>query len=238
MTKFMRANLFDANLSFHSDTFFDSAYFPWLCGLAIFLVALLADRIILARLKIWAEKTEWKFDDVLVASIKGIVPFWGLCWGSHLAIRMSGINEKSLPLVVNVTIVLLILSITAALARFAIGVLHLYTENLSKGSSSIIPLIVRIGTWTLGILVALQSVGIQIAPVLTALGVGGLAVALAFSSPASRSSSPNRSALATTCDSKAVRKALSSISPGATPHCASRATTSSSSPIPSSVTRW
>ena len=162
------------------DAFTSSSYFPWLCGLAIFLVALLADRIILARLKIWAEKTDWKFDDVLVASITGIVPFWGLCWGAHLAIRMSGINEKSLPLVVNVTIVLLILSITAALARFAIGVLHLYTENLSKGSSSIIPLIVRIGTWTLGILVALQSVGIQIAPVLTALGVGGLAVALAL----------------------------------------------------------
>lgn len=162
------------------DAFTSSSYFPWLCGLAIFLVALLADRIILARLKIWAEKTEWKFDDVLVASVKGIVPFWGLCWGAHLAIRLSGINEKSLPLVVNITIVLLILSITAALARFAIGVLHLYTENLSKGSSSIIPLIVRIGTWTLGILVALQSVGIQIAPVLTALGVGGLAVALAL----------------------------------------------------------
>ncbi|MEN9360254.1 MAG: hypothetical protein RL095_1789 [Verrucomicrobiota bacterium] len=165
------------SLDFDQRIFFNSALFPWLCGLSIFLVSLLADRIILARLKIWADKTEWKFDDVLIASIKGILPFWGLCWGIHCALHLSGMNGAYL---LFGTVILLVLSVTAALSRFAIGLVNLYTESFSHGSSSIIPLIVRIGIWTMGVLVALQSIGIQIAPILTALGVGGLAVALAL----------------------------------------------------------
>jgi small-conductance mechanosensitive channel len=68
------------------------------------------------------------------------------------------------------------------LARVSIGLFDLKARK-SRGDTPTISLfgnIIKLGVYILGILVILQSLGISITPVLTALGVGGLAVALAL----------------------------------------------------------
>jgi small-conductance mechanosensitive channel len=50
----------------------------------------------------------------------------------------------------------------------------------TSGSASIFVSITRVVVWTIGGLVLLNSLGVAITPLLTALGVGGLAVALAL----------------------------------------------------------
>ena len=61
----------------------------------------------------------------------------------------------------------------------AIAAAQLFNEPMGIGKVAGIG-IIMLGVYILGILVILQSLGISITPVLTALGVGGLAVALAL----------------------------------------------------------
>jgi small-conductance mechanosensitive channel len=67
-----------------------------------------------------------------------------------------------------------------AAACIAGGLVGLYAARHDTGSRSIFANLTRAGVLVLGILIVLQIFGISIAPVLTALGVGGLAVALAL----------------------------------------------------------
>jgi small-conductance mechanosensitive channel len=62
--------------------------------------------------------------------------------------------------------------------RLFAGYLRLHPEALP--SASLITTLASIAVWSIGLLLVVQSLGIAITPVLTALGVGGLAVALAL----------------------------------------------------------
>jgi len=75
-----------------------------------------------------------------------------------------------------------VLVATVFVSRVATGFVKLYTRGVEGvvPSTSIFLSLTRIITIILGCLIALQSVGISIAPILTALGVGGLATALAL----------------------------------------------------------
>jgi len=67
-------------------------------------------------------------------------------------------------------------------SRVAVGFVRLYTRSVEGvlPSTSIFHSLTKVVVYSLGALIALQSLGISIAPILTALGVGGLATALAL----------------------------------------------------------
>ena len=78
-------------------------------------------------------------------------------------------------------IVLLIFSVTLSLANITVGLLEMFAENNDAfPSTTMISNLVRIVIITVGALVVFQTLGISITPVLTALGVGGLAISLAL----------------------------------------------------------
>jgi small-conductance mechanosensitive channel len=76
----------------------------------------------------------------------------------------------------------IILSATVALARIAAGLVKFYSRKTETVllSTSIFANLAKSLVFLIGILIILQSLGIPITPLLTALGVGGLAVALAL----------------------------------------------------------
>jgi small-conductance mechanosensitive channel len=78
--------------------------------------------------------------------------------------------------------VIVIFSVTIALARIAVGFVDLYSRKVGGAflTTSLFSNITRIVVFALGLLVIFDSLGISITPMLTALGVGGLAVALAL----------------------------------------------------------
>src|SRR5213079_1651619 len=82
----------------------------------------------------------------------------------------------------QVLTVLLIFVVTVAAARLVAGLVRTVTTSRSgvAGSATIFVNITRVVVLAIGFLVVLQTLGISIAPLLTALGVGGLAVALAL----------------------------------------------------------
>ncbi|AYV55271.1 mechanosensitive ion channel family protein [Leptospira kmetyi] len=76
--------------------------------------------------------------------------------------------------------ILSIILLTFALVHLFSAVFETYSEKTDGliSSASIISNVIRITLFAIGVLLILQSLGISIAPILGALGVGGLAVAL------------------------------------------------------------
>ncbi|CUS87009.1 Small-conductance mechanosensitive channel [Candidatus Kryptonium thompsonii] len=78
--------------------------------------------------------------------------------------------------------VLYILSVTIVIANISVGFINMYSKKAQDvlPSTSLFVYLTRIIVFIIGILIILHSLGISITPILTALGVGGLAVALAL----------------------------------------------------------
>ena len=85
-------------------------------------------------------------------------------------------------LIKNIIGALYILSFTMVIARITAGLLQIRGERHDHelASTSILGNIVRAIVYCIGLILILQTFGVAIAPLLTALGVGGIAVALAL----------------------------------------------------------
>lgn len=142
---------------------------------------LVVERVALARLKRWSEKSGWGYDSILLGGVKGVTFFWCLMIGIFLAGQSLTLRAEWQVMLSKALVVALMFSLTVAAAR-VIGGLLAHSAKRSGGAvaSSIITNLVAVVIYLLGFLVILDSLGVQITPVLTALGVGGLAVALAL----------------------------------------------------------
>lgn len=164
--------------------------FPWLTPLLLVVggvvVGWLCERLAMARLRAFAARTTWKGDDLLIEGLKGVVFVWCVLVGLYAAVQVGHLEGRIHELAVAALKVGWILSLTLALARIAGAALRLASSHIGDfASSTIAANLVRIAIVILGGLVALDALGISITPILTALGVGGLAVALALQEPLS-----------------------------------------------------
>ncbi|CAL9359573.1 hypothetical protein SUDANB145_00636 [Streptomyces sp. enrichment culture] len=129
-----------------------------------------------------AGRTRWSGDDVIVAALRTVAPWAAVSGGVAGAAAALPLN-RTIQYTVNQTLtVLLIFVVTVSAARVIAGLVRTVTTSRSgvAGSATIFVNITRVLVLAIGFLVVLQTLGISIAPLLTALGVGGLAVALAL----------------------------------------------------------
>lgn len=151
----------------------------WL--LAGIITGLVVERVVLGRLKVWSAKSGWGYDSILIGGVKGVAFFWCLMLGVFFGSQSIGLRPEWQAMVSKALVVALMFSLTVAIARVAGGLLsHSAKRAGGAVASSIIAHLVAVAIYILGFLVILDSLGVQITPVLTALGVGGLAVALAL----------------------------------------------------------
>ncbi|OIK23660.1 mechanosensitive ion channel family protein [Streptomyces malaysiense] len=146
------------------------------------LVAALLSRSLLRRLAEHAKRTRWSGDDVIVDALRSIVPWALIAAGvaaGAIVLPLSGTVRHHTDQVLEVW---LILVATLSAARVITGLVRTLTQSRSgvAGSATIFVNITRVLVLAIGFLVVLQTLGISVAPLLTALGVGGLAVALAL----------------------------------------------------------
>ncbi|MFS8197643.1 mechanosensitive ion channel family protein [Streptomyces sp. CWNU-52B] len=129
-----------------------------------------------------ATRTRWNGDDVLVDGLRALVPVAAITGGVAAAAAALPLSGKVNHTVNQVLTVLIMLAATITAARVIAGMVRGVTQSRSgvAGSASIFVNITRVVVLAIGCLVVLQTLGISIAPLLTALGVGGLAVALAL----------------------------------------------------------
>ncbi|HEX5027006.1 MAG TPA: mechanosensitive ion channel family protein [Agriterribacter sp.] len=127
-------------------------------------------------------RTKWTADDLIIESVgKWLIP-WFVAMGVFLGWRRVEMDEKYHHWLENGLLIFYIFSITWISARVLSGMTKIRSgeDGTVVASSSIVGNIIKVVVYCIGILVILQSLGISITPVLKALGVGGLAVALAL----------------------------------------------------------
>ena len=130
----------------------------------------------------WAKKTETQLDDLIIKAFKVPSIYWCVAMGLYLSIGLSEIPAKYSFYLSRTIHILIIFSMTMAAANLSGKIFRNYIQNSSlplpttglaygtlKGTILII-----------GFLIILSTLGISITPLITALGVGGLAVALAL----------------------------------------------------------
>jgi small-conductance mechanosensitive channel len=146
------------------------------------LIGLIAEKLILPLFLRATKKVHFESATVIARSLKGVVFLWGFLAGLSGAVTTATLAPKVEKLLAHVPLVLFILSLTVVLARVSVGFFDLHAKRKAGDTPtiSLFTLIIKLVIYSLGIMVILQSLGISITPVLTALGVGGLAVALAL----------------------------------------------------------
>lgn len=155
---------------------------PGLYAFGGLLLGAVVHQFIISRLRKLSEKTAWAWDDIVIKSLGRVTIIWFFIGGTYLAILETPLMESYRQTIWQVLLILFIGSISLVLSRMAVGFIKAYSDKTQGAmpATSIFTMLTRVIIYTLAVLVILQTFGVSITPFLTALGVGGLAVALAL----------------------------------------------------------
>ena len=130
----------------------------------------------------WAAKSESHLDDLIVRAIKVPSVFWCLAIGLYIGIDLSDYSGKYLFYISQAIHILLIFSVTLASANLAgrLFIHYFQKSNIPIPATGLVNGLLQGIFWIMGSIVILNFLGIPITPMITALGVGGLAMALAL----------------------------------------------------------
>ncbi|CAL9354267.1 hypothetical protein SUDANB6_00529 [Streptomyces sp. enrichment culture] len=139
-------------------------------------------RMVLRWLGKHAGRTRWSGDDVIVDALRSVLPWTAVVGGAAGSAAALPLTRTVQHHVYQALTVLLIFVATLSAARVVAGLVRTVTQSRSgvAASATIFVNITRVVVLAIGFLIVLQTLGISVAPLLTALGVGGLAVALAL----------------------------------------------------------
>lgn len=145
---------------------------------ALFIIRGIAFRL----LHRWAKKTETKLDDIIIGSFRTPSFYWCLAIGLYIGIAVLELPQKYAFYLHKTIHIIVILSITIAVANLAGKIFRNYVQKLSLPipTTGLAYGILKVTILVIGFLIILSVLGISITPLITALGVGGLAVALAL----------------------------------------------------------
>lgn len=138
------------------------------------------ERVLIAGLRRLAKTTSFQIDDIVMTSLRGVAR-----WGFFLLGIFAALPALPIPVSFSDEITMagrlaVLVFAFIILGRFASGIAAHYAHRLFPSSVSLTKIIVNAVVMTIGLLILFQTVGIKITPILGALGVGGLAVALAL----------------------------------------------------------
>nr|MBA3710207.1 mechanosensitive ion channel [Planctomycetota bacterium] len=144
-------------------------------------VAYVLEKLLHARLVTWAGRSAWSGVEVVVRAARGVPLVWLTLLSVYIAASNAPIPPETCELIHHGVSVWVMLSATVFAARTLSGFFVLFASRLPGfGSTSIFSYIITGFIYAIGMLVILQTLGVSVTPILGALGVGGLAVALAL----------------------------------------------------------
>lgn len=139
----------------------------------------------MSRVPSWLTGRQQRLTGSALRILRKRLPWWSLLIGAWVAAGYWPLTPEGHLLVGRAAFVVGALSVTLALAALASQFVDTYGALISP--SLPVTSLTRNVAWTLiavlGLLVILNGLGLSITPMLTALGVGGLAVALALQEP-------------------------------------------------------
>ena len=141
-------------------------------------------RYVLSRLKKWADSTSTSIDDLLVKTIeKSLVPafYFGVLYIALHTLTLAPDFERGLSIAAIVLITVLVVRSVISAVDYALES-HLKKsvdptggERQLKGIRGLLNFVI----WTIALVFLLDNLGVKISAVVTGLGIGGIAVALA-----------------------------------------------------------
>ena len=152
---------------------------------AAWAAGMIVGRVVSARISRWLARRHQPVADSLAVLVRTRTPWWFLLAGLWLSAPYWPLSPQALGLVQRLLFAVVAGSVTFATAALAVRLIDSYGALIAPA----LPVtgLTRNLAWTLvtvlGLLVILNGVGVSITPMLTALGIGGLAVALALQEP-------------------------------------------------------
>jgi len=155
---------------------------PLAIFLVIFIIGWAVRRLILGTLRAWTARTGSRAGLVIAEALSGPILIWAAILALHAALQSSSLPRAFTDGGANTLFTLWIVSLTIMCMRIARDSIRFYGSQI-PGALPVATLtqnLAQIAVVILGALVLLDHFHVSIAPMLTALGVGGLAVALAM----------------------------------------------------------
>jgi small-conductance mechanosensitive channel len=168
--------------------YFHNSMGDYLIAIAIVFVGIILintlKRRLLSRFKDWANRTVNTFDDFAVSTLERLgIP------ALYLLLIYSALNYLSFPakmerILSNAAIVVITILVIRLLSSVILLLLKGYLERQEHGQDKVrqlagLMLIINIVIWTLGVLFLFDNMGYNVSALITGLGIGGIAVALA-----------------------------------------------------------
>jgi small-conductance mechanosensitive channel len=134
------------------------------------------------RLMALVTRTKGQWDNIVVDELSRRVPLWSLLLGAYLAAGFWPLRPNVANAINKTLFALIVISLTFFAAAIVTRLTAVYGSTLQQTLpvTSLTQNVARGVVITLGLLIVLNGLGLSITPILTALGVGGLAVALAL----------------------------------------------------------
>jgi small-conductance mechanosensitive channel len=159
---------------------------PWLQPAAVLLGAAVLGHLFKSffvhRMALLSQRTKTDIDDLIVQAVKRHIPLWFWLAGVVLAVRGAPIDGALHDVVDRVAAALFVLSLSFVAANLVTSLVERSTLRAGAAfvSASLTRNVLRGLILVVGGLLVLDNLGVEIKPLLTALGVGSLAVALAL----------------------------------------------------------
>ncbi|MBW4681209.1 MAG: mechanosensitive ion channel family protein [Microcoleus vaginatus WJT46-NPBG5] len=160
----------------------------WIVPVALVLIGLIAgiisERVLLNKLKGFIARTKLPGNELFIQSLRGITFIWLVVAGvsgAVISLHVNGLISASVfAILQKILSSIFLYSVTIVAARLAAGFVTALSQKVEGISASLLSNLARIVVFVFGILTILQTLGFSITPILATLGIGGLAVALAF----------------------------------------------------------
>ena len=155
---------------------------PLLIALASTAAAVIARGIAFRLLHKWDRGTATLIGDIVIKAIRVPSMFWCIASGLYVGIAISELSVKYSFYLSQALFVIVFFSFTIAVANLGGKIFRDFMQKseLPLATTGLAYGIINGTIYVIGILIILAMLGISVTPLITALGVGGLAVALAL----------------------------------------------------------
>jgi len=148
----------------------------------IYLAVWILKHQVLARLSVFTKNSKMKVDDMVVQILDGLgTPFFFIValYASVQHLQLPSIVTK---LINGVFLLMMVYEVIKVLEKIIVFFL---SRNLAKGTegrqiSAVITFAVRVVLWSIGLILILSNLGINVTSLVASLGIGGIAISLAL----------------------------------------------------------
>ncbi|MEA5617611.1 mechanosensitive ion channel family protein [Cronbergia sp. UHCC 0137] len=144
------------------------------------LAGIIGEKVFFKKLRTVVSKRQIPGSEIIFQSLHRMTFIWFVVAGFFWAILSSPLKPDIAIFLQKCITIIFLYSVTLVLARLTAGFVNIFIQRTEGVPISLISNLAKIAVLILGTLILLQTVGIQITPIVTTLGIGGLAVGLAL----------------------------------------------------------